>query len=129
MLFTAIFMLPTARRIDYGDTIIPTVKAEDGTYNAITDLKSKYPELYRIASCESGLRQYDAFGGVLQGKVDSADTGFLQINLDAHLKEIQSMGLNVAKLDDNIRFGIWLYQKEGTIPWTASKKCWSSSQA
>jgi len=130
ILFTSGLMIPTYRTYVYDAVdILPSVQAQEASRGAISPveaLKAHYPQLYAIAFCESGLRQFDSNGSILQGRVDSADIGFLQINLDAHKKELQSMGLNPAILEDNIKFGIWLYQKEGVRPWEASKKCWQA---
>src|SRR5690606_20716583 len=68
----------------------PVVKSED--YYPITDSKNvekfvrdyfaETPILAEIARCESTFRHYDKkTGQVLKGKVDSRDTGVMQINL------------------------------------------------
>lgn len=83
-----------------------------------------YPPLLAIAQCESGLRHIDqTTGKVLRGLIDPDDTGVLQINKRYHLAQAEQMGLDIEKLEDNVKYGIWLYEKEGKKPWQASGTC------
>jgi len=83
------------------------------------------PHLVKIARCESGLRQFDDNGKVLKSYLGSNDWGVLQINKTYHLKKAQELGFDIDTTEGNIAYGKWLYQREGTRPWNASKNCWS----
>ena len=88
-----------------------------------------YPfTLDRIAACESQGMQYYDDGMVVthENKNGSWDIGMYQIN-SSWLPTAHRMGLNLYNLKDNIEFGIWLYNREGTTPWNASRNCWSDT--
>lgn len=104
-------------------------KAETAETSKITQVIHKVfgkdaPLMIRVAECESSLRQTQD-GKVLRGIVNSKDSGVFQINKDAHLEEAESLGLNVDKLEHNILYAKYLFDKYGTKPWQYSKKCWS----
>ena len=81
-----------------------------------------------IDICESGLKHYNQDGTIVEGEKHPADKGILQINFSAHKKEIREFetqfGISVKTPEGNIKFGEWLYQKEGLRPWNASRSCW-----
>lgn len=80
--------------------------------------------LVEVARCESELRHFNKeTGDVLRGKVNPLDTGILQINKKYHLDKAVEMGLDLENKVDNINYGIWLFKKEGTKPWSWSKPC------
>lgn len=81
--------------------------------------------LEKIAFCESGGKQFNADGSVLQGRVDPRDTGKWQINKYYHLKESQRLGMDIETLAGNTAYALHLYETQGTRPWNASKNCWS----
>jgi hypothetical protein len=81
-----------------------------------------------IARCESSFRHYLPDGSVLQGRVDNADTGVMQINKRYHEETATNMGLDVDKLHDNLVYARRLYEMKGTQPWSASAPCWSTQQ-
>ncbi len=87
------------------------------------------PIMVQIARCESMFRHSFADGSVLRGRVDSADTGVMQINLRYHDKRAQSLGLDVRTLEDNLAYARNLYEKQGTRPWNASAPCWQKTLA
>ncbi len=112
----------------------PVVKSED--YYPITDSKNvekfvrdyfaETPILAEIARCESTFRHYDKkTGQVLKGKVDSRDTGVMQINLYYHADTAEKLGLNLHDVDDNVAYAKYLYEKQGAKPWMSSSACWS----
>lgn len=84
------------------------------------------PVLVVVAACESSFRHTRPNGEVLRGKVNSADIGVMQINLDVHGERLAKLGLNPFKLEDNVRFARMLYQEKGLQPWSASEHCWRS---
>ena len=53
------------------------------------------------------------------------DSGLMQINLPFHAKTAEAMGLDLSNVEDNISFGMYLIQKNGTKDYKASRKCWT----
>jgi hypothetical protein len=100
-------------------------------------LYAAYPTLRRIAACEStgspdGIpRQFNDDGSILWGNDPKTgqpihrDMGELQINTWVWASTAQKMGLDLKTEAGNFAFGVFLYQKYGTAPWTASAGCWS----
>ncbi len=85
--------------------------------------------MIQVARCESTFRHTLADGSVLKGRVDSADTGVMQINKRYHEKTAHSMGLDLDDIHDNMAYARYLYEKQGTQPWKASSPCWGSTLA
>ena len=75
------------------------------------------PHMVNIGGCESNYIQYKIGGGVLRGRVTPADTGTMQINLDAHGKEVARLDLDMETLYDNVTYARILYENEGVRPW------------
>lgn len=103
----------------------------------IKDLVWKdYPELKKICACESAgqpyrePRQFNSDKTPLwgndpkTGKPIKNDVGMCQISLHYHGKETKRLGLDVINSEeDNVSYAKILYDKEGSRPWNASKKC------
>lgn len=87
------------------------------------------PVMAQIARCESGFRQTLPDGSILKGKVDPADTGVMQINLRYHGATAKKMGLNLDDIYHNMAYARYLYETQGTKPWSASAPCWSTTLA
>jgi hypothetical protein len=95
-----------------------------------------YPQLERIAACEStgdpdGIpRQFKSDGSILWGNDPKTgqpihrDIGMLQINEWVWGNLARSMGDDLTTEKGNFAFGLYLYQKYGVAPWSASKNCW-----
>jgi len=83
------------------------------------------PLMIEIARCESEFRQFNKNGTVLTGYVDPRDTGVFQINTYYHLNTSQQLGLDIFTLKGNMAYARWLYEREGSRPWNASKPCWN----
>lgn len=99
--------------------------------------------LKRIADCESGKRtkdgkaikgsatHYSSDGEVLLGRLNDpqygVDIGKYQINEYFHGKRAKELKLDLRKEQDNEAYALMLYQENGTQPWLASIKCWSSN--
>lgn len=99
----------------------PTVEViEPSWYDVLQD----HPVLREIALCESGSRQFNDDGSVVTGRINPKDIGILQINLDYHGRRAEELGIDLRSLGGNIRFGIILYEEQGTAPWIWSKPCW-----
>ena len=61
------------------------------------------------------------------GSAWSRDYGYWQINDYYHEEKASGMGLDIKNPGDNIKYGEWLYQTEGSKAWSASQQCWSDS--
>ena len=105
------------------------ILAEGNTELAVREYFKDIPVMIQIARCESHFRHTLADGSVLQGRVDSADTGVMQINKRYHLSEAQKLGLDLTELGDNMAYARHLYEKQGTQPWSASAACWNGNLA
>lgn len=88
-------------------------------------------ELIKICTCESGQgtgkpQQYDIkTGEVLRGVKNPKDIGMCQINLYWNGATAEKMGLDLFKESDNITFANWLYETQGSEPWSWSRACWN----
>ena len=96
---------------------------------AVRECFSDIPVMIEVARCESTFRHQLADGSILQGKVDPADTGVMQINKRFHEAAAAKMGLNLDDLYDNMAYARHLYEKQGTQPWSASSPCWGRTLA
>ena len=85
--------------------------------------------MVQVARCESTFRHYLDDGSVLQGRVDSDDTGVMQINKRYHESTAVSLELNLDDLYDNMAFARNLYERQGVQPWSASMPCWGKTLA
>ena len=81
------------------------------------------PVMYAIAGCESGYRQYDTDGSILRNTHSSA-LGLFQIMQSTHEKTAAQLGIDIYTVQGNAAYAKYLYDQEGTAPWTASKACW-----
>lgn len=99
------------------------------TEEAVRSYFSDIPIMIQIARCESTFRHTLSDGTVLRGKVDSADTGVMQINMRYHGDTAEDLGLNLLDLHDNMAYARELYEKQGTRPWAASAPCWAPTIA
>jgi len=99
--------------------------APAGSTEAIVrDYFQDIPVMAEIARCESTFRHNLKDGSVLQGRVDPADTGVMQINKRYHLSTATAMDLNLDDIYDNMAYARNLYERQGTQPWSASMPCW-----
>jgi hypothetical protein len=85
--------------------------------------------MIQIARCESTFQHTLADGTVLRGRVDSADTGVMQINSRYHGARAAELGLDLTDLYDNMAYARDLYERQGTRPWSASASCWGQTIA
>lgn len=81
-------------------------------------------EMNRIIWCESKFYHYDKNGEVLRGKVNPRDIGFGQVNLDAHEKRAEELGIDLFDPMDHMAYIIILYNEQGNSPWKYSAGCW-----
>jgi hypothetical protein len=82
------------------------------------------PILAEIAKCESRFRQVGKDGQVLRGEVNKSDLGLLQVNEFYHGEKASDLGFDLKTVNGNLAYAQYLYDKEGTQPWSASAKCW-----
>ena len=81
------------------------------------------PVLANIAWCESRMRHLGKDGEIFVGKIDSDDTGIMQINTRYHEKRATELGYDIYSLSGNLGYAQYLYEKEGTRPWLSSSPC------
>lgn len=116
-----LFCAACANVPDAGDK---TAGADPQVRQAVVSNFSDVPIMIKVASCESGLRQYDSRGSVLRGVKHPPDSGVFQINKSAHRATAQRLGLDLDTTQGNVAFARYLYEKEGTAPWNSSRGCW-----
>ena len=86
------------------------------------------PILAEIARCESSFRHEDPrTGKVLRGVVNTNDLGMMQINAIYHGDTARRLGYDLETLEGNLSYAAYLYEREGTQPWSASRTCWQNS--
>jgi len=86
------------------------------------------PILAEVARCESTFKHVDPNTGVVtRGRVNPADVGVMQINEYYHKDTATKMGLELTNLEDNMAYARYLYEREGTQPWSASRACWQGN--
>lgn len=103
--------------------------SHQNTEAIVRDYFSDIPVMIQIARCESTFQHTLADGSVLKGRVDSADTGVMQINKRYHEKAATAMGLNLENIYHNMAYARHLYERQGTQPWSASAPCWARTLA
>jgi len=84
------------------------------------------PILAEVARCESRFRQFNKDGSVLRGEANKSDLGLMQVNEYYHGEKAEDLGFDLTTVNGNLAYGKYLYDKEGTAPWSASKKCWGT---
>lgn len=89
---------------------------------------SDIPLLTTIAGCESHYNQFDKEGKIFRGVLNSADVGVMQINEFYHLEASKKLGLNIHTLEGNLAYARYLYEQEGSRPWSASEGCWKKQE-
>jgi hypothetical protein len=82
--------------------------------------------LVDIARCESSFRQFDTNGDLIRGKANSADVGVMQINEKYQGPTAKKLGYDIYTVEGNVAYAKHLYEEQGSAPWSASSKCWSS---
>ena len=101
-----------------------TPEQVSNTESLVRDYFQDVPVMAEIARCESGFRHTLSDGSVLRGRVDSADTGVMQINKRYHQATANAMGLNLENIYDNMAYARHLYETQGLRPWNSSAPCW-----
>ena len=106
--------------------------SNDQSISAEMYIRSTYkdtPILIEVARCESEFRHVNQNGTILRGVANPDDVGVMQINEYYHESRAEKEGLNLYSIEGNVQYAKELYDREGTRPWSASKPCWSKSEA
>ena len=90
---------------------------------------AKEPIMVSIAECESHFHQYDADGSVYHGQINHDDLGVMQINEYYQGDTAKQLGFDLNTLQGNVAYAQYLYEKQGTQPWTSSSPCWEKTDA
>ena len=104
------------------------VETLDNTEAIVRSYFRDIPVMIEVARCESTFRHELSDGSVLQGRVDPADTGVMQINKRYHLDAATAMGLDLHDIYHNMAYARYLYETQGVQPWSASRPCWGTTQ-
>lgn len=133
----ALLTASTISSVDLPETAYGRI-AEDSTIEVATERNTEeivreyfkdIPIMAEVSRCESRFNHYSEDGSVLKGRVDSDDTGVMQINKRYHEATAVSMNLDLDNLYDNLAYARSLYERQGTQPWSASMPCWDKSLA
>lgn len=84
------------------------------------------PILAEVAKCESRFRHVADSGNILRGEANRHDIGVMQINTYYHKDTAKRLDLDLLTLDGNLAYAQSLFDREGTVPWSASKRCWGT---
>jgi len=82
------------------------------------------PILWEVARCESKRQHWDEETGNVTRGEEVADWGIFQISEFWHLESSRRMNLDIFRLEDNIKYALYLYEQNGLVDWEASKNCW-----
>ena len=110
-------------------TVVREVAPMKNTESIVRAYFEDIPVMAEIARCESTFRHELEDGSILQGRVDPADTGVMQINKRYHLSSANAMEIDIDTLQGNMAYARHLYETQGTQPWSASMPCWGGSLA
>lgn len=87
------------------------------------------PVMIEIARCESRFTQYNKDGSVHRGVVNDKDVGVMQINEFYHGEIAKKLGLDIYTIQGNMAYAKYLYDTQGTAPWSSSEPCWGKTKA
>lgn len=93
----------------------------------VRDYYADTPVLADIAWCESRMRQLGPDGKIFRGVANPDDVGVMQINTQYHEERAVAMNMDLFTLNGNLAYAKYLYEKEGSQPWSSSKACWSKA--
>ncbi len=103
------------------------VTQEQSTEAAVRRYFSDVPIMAEVARCESRFNHLNpTTGTVLRGIVNNSDVGVMQINTYYHGDTARILDLDLHDFEDNMAYARYLYEREGTQPWSASRGCWGS---
>ena len=95
-------------------------KEEVRVYNVEDLIRQTFPEnpdvMVRVASCESGLKQFTQSGQVVMSH--TRDFGLMQINEKVWDVKAKELGLNYKNsLEDNLKMARHIYDVQGKKAW------------
>lgn len=90
---------------------------------------SDIPIMVKVAQCESRYTQFNADGSVHRGEINDQDIGIMQVNEHYHAATADKLGLDIYTLQGNVAYARYLYEKQGTQPWSSSKPCWGKYES
>lgn len=93
------------------------VNTNDGIQAQVNAYFADAPAMIAIAGCESGYRQFNSSGLPLLGGTSGNYIGVFQISM-GHVPEALAMGWDVYTTEGNLAYAKYLYQKQGTWPWS-----------
>jgi hypothetical protein len=137
----ALFTVSTISTVDIPETayghiaksgeaeLVQEVVSPQQTEEVVRSYFADIPVMIEVARCESTFRHLLTDGSVLQGRVDPADTGVMQINKRYHETTAIAMELDLDDIYDNMAYARHLYERQGTQPWSASMPCWGKTLA
>lgn len=118
------FARPTALAADAQNTTVPVIQNTVPTSSATTTAPLSLAQmigdsrLYKIARCESGLKQFREDGKPLISPTH--DVGILQIN-HTHWAEAKRLGLDIFGSEiDNIKMAKIILAQQGYSAWTCN---------
>jgi len=109
--------------------VVREVGSSKNTESIVRSYFRDIPIMIEVARCESTFRHTLADGSILKGKVDPRDTGVMQINKYYHESTATKMQLNLDDIYHNMAYARYLYETQGTQPWSASMPCWGNALA
>lgn len=114
---------------EQGTELVQEIDSTNNTEAIVRSYFRDIPVMAEVARCESAFRHELKDGSILQGRVDPADTGVMQINKRYHQAAAAAMNLDLENLYDNMAYARHLYETQGTRPWSASMSCWGNTLA
>lgn len=94
---------------------------------AHADYAGPPPVLLEIARCESNSQQFYPNGTLVRDYLTGTHVGIYQISED-WIPIAKKQGWDIYTAEGNTAMAIYLYSKNGTRDWNASKHCWSKPQ-
>ncbi len=125
---TSVLGVSTSTAASMSSVIQPSLQAQT-VQERVEEYFADEPIMIAVSRCESHFRQYEKDGSVYRGKQNNQDVGIMQINEKYHLETSQKLDLDIYSLDGNLAYAQYLYDKQGTAPWSSSSACWSKSKA
>lgn len=126
--FSALVPATSTPAVSAAATQSVTVPATQSVEEYVREYFKDAPVMIDIARCESRFRQFDSAGKVLKNPTSTA-MGAFQIMASLHAKNAENLlGVSIYDLEGNAAYARYLYEKNGTRDWNASKHCWGKSQ-
>lgn len=101
----------------------------DGLEQQVRSYFEDIPVMIEIARCESEFKHYHTDGTVRKNMQGSSATGVMQIMASIHRRVAANLGFDIDTPEGNMQYARYLYEKNGTWPWFASKYCWNAPKA